>query len=238
MKYGFIITSAINTRFGVYKTDDRLQQTLDTIKSIRNRCDNCTITLIEMAGLPLQNEQRDILQSLVNVLIDFTDDETVKQIYKNDNWDIVKNLTEISVFGQTLKMIAGHEAYKGIDRFFKVSGRYLLNNDFKIKDYASAKCKDKIVFAKRRNSQFDPKVTGGVVNQYMSRTWSFPAVEIVNIQKMFTGMQLCMLDILQKGGYIDIEHLLFLYTDPTKVLEVDKMGVQGLLGPNGTLVRD
>lgn len=238
MKSGFLVTSALNTRFGVYKSAERLQQTIDTISSIKARCPTAHITLLEMAGLPLQDEQRDKLQPLVNVLIDFTDDETVKQIYKNDNWDIVKNLTEISCFGQTLKMISGHEAYKGIDRFFKVSGRYLLNEDFKTKDYVTGKRKNKIVFSTRRISQFDPKLTGGVVQQYMSRCWSFPTSEIINISKMFEAMQLCMLDILQKGGYIDIEHLLFLYTDPGKVLEVKTIGVQGLLGPTGILVRD
>lgn len=237
MKSGFIITSAINTKFGTFNTTQRLSQTLGTIASIKTRCPTSHITLVEMGGLPLLDEQRDILQQFVDVLIDFSKDKSVVQIYNStNNWDIVKNFTEIQIFGQTLKIIAGHEAYKDIDRFFKVSGRYLLNNDFKIKDYV--KRKDKIVFAKRRISQFDPKITGGVANQYMSRCWSFPAAEITNIEKMFTAMQLCMIDILQKGGYIDIEHLLFLYTDPTKVLEISPIGVQGLLGPNGVLVRD
>lgn len=240
MNPGFIITSALNTRFGVYSANQRLVQTLDTIASIKTRSPIGHITFVEMGGLPLLDEQRDILQQFVDVLIDFSKDESVIQIYNStNNWDIVKNSTEIQVFGQTLQMILDNQKeYAGIDRFFKLSGRYVLNEDFKIKDYNKAKYKDKIVFAKRRNSQFDPKVTGGVVNQYMSRCWSFPASEITNIDKMFTGMQLCMLDILRKGGYIDIEHLLFLYTDPTKVLEVDKIGVQGLLGPNGILVRD
>ena len=72
----------------------------------------------------------------------------------------------------------------------------------------------------------------------MSRCWSFPAKDVEKIQKAFVAMRLCMLDILQKGGYLDIEHLLMLYLEPLNILEVKTIGVQGLLGPNGIEVRD
>lgn len=217
-----------------------MSQTLDTILSIKEHCPDAHITLLEMAGEPLQKEQSDVLSQFVNVLIDFSKDESVKQLYHStENWDIVKNLTEITCFGQALKIILDNpNEYIGIDRFFKLSGRYVLNEDFKIEDYSEAKYKDKIVFAQRRNSQFDPKITGGVAQQFMSRCWSFPAADVEKIQKAFVAMRLCQIDILQKGGYIDIEHLLMLYLEPLNILEVEKIGVQGLLGPNGTLVRD
>jgi len=192
-----------------------------------------------MGGLPLSNEQRDIIQQFVNVLIDFSKEEAVQKLYHStDNWDVVKNLTEITCFGQVLQMILDNKKeYEGVDRFFKLSGRYVLNDDFKISDYDNRK--DKIVFAGRRKSQFDPKLTGGVAEQFMSRCWSFPASEIEKIQKAYTAMRLCQVDILQKGGYLDIEHLLFLYlAAELNILEVEKIGVQGLLGPNGILVKD
>jgi len=240
MKPGFIITSALNTKFGVHKTGARMNQTLDTIASIKEHCPNANITFLEMAGEPLHFEQSEIIQQFVDTLINFTNDIAVKEIYKNDNWDIVKNLTEITCFAQTLQMIQDNPAaYVGVDRFFKISGRYVLNEDFKIADYDAPERKDKIVFAQRRNSQFDTKVTGGVAQQFMSRCWSFPAKDVAKIQKTFVAMRLCMLDILQKGGYLDIEHLLFLYLgSEINILEVEKIGVQGLLGPNGVLVRD
>jgi hypothetical protein len=40
------------------------------------------------------------------------------------------------------------------------------------------------------------------------------------------------------GGYLDIEHLLYLYIDPAKIVEADVIGVEGLLGPNGVRVSD
>lgn len=240
-KNAFIITSALNTKFGVFKTNARIQQTLETIISVKERCPEAMIIFVEMAGEPLQKSQADEIRPFVDVLLDFSNAPGVKQIYDGtENWDIVKNYTEISVFAEVLSIIdANKTEYNDVDRFFKLSGRYVLNDDFKIDDYSKPEYDGKIVFAKRKNSQFDPKITGGVSQQFMSRCWSFPASEVGKIQKTYTAMQLCMADILQKGGYLDIEHLLYLYLgSEINILEVEKIGVQGLLGPNGTAVRD
>ena len=42
-KYGVFITSAINAKFSVYKPEERLQQTLETIASVRERIPNAVI---------------------------------------------------------------------------------------------------------------------------------------------------------------------------------------------------
>lgn len=234
MKAAFIVTSATNTRFGVFSADERIKQTIDTINSIKARCPLAYIVLVEMAGVPITDEQKAVLQPNVNLFLDYSSDPLVQQIYKNPNWDVVKSSTELMCFGEALAVI---EPYvKGFDRIFKVSGRYLLNTDFNIYDYADKQ--DKIVFAKRKKSQFPAEVTGGVAEQYMSRCWSFPVAELENITKMFQAMRKCMATIVKDGGYIDIEHLLFLYSNAAKVVELNTVGVQGLLGPNGTLVRD
>jgi hypothetical protein len=236
MKFGFLVTSAINTKFGVYSADERLNQTIATVLSIRARCPDAHITLIEMAGEPLQHEQKATLQQHVNIVIDFTDEEAVKEIYQSDNWDVVKSLTEMMCFAAVLELAQTHSEYVGIDRFVKVSGRYTLSTDFNVFDYYNLQ--DKIVFAKRKNSQFPAAITGGVSHQFMSRCWSFPATQLKKMHAQFVAMRDHMASRVNAGGYIDIEHLLFVHTDPELVHEVGTIGVQGLLGPNGILVRD
>lgn len=234
MKPAFIVTSAINTKFGVFSSEERLAQTLDTIKSIRIRVPDPVIFLVEMSAVPLTKEQKDILQASVDAVVDCSADGTVQEIYKSDNWDIVKNLTEILCFGETLPLI---EQYVGnCDRIFKVSGRYLLNENFLTNAYDAYP--DKIVFARRRTSQFSPLTTGGATEQYMSRCWSFPTSELRNVTEMFKEMRTSMVDRVQAGGYIDIEHLLFQKVDPTRVVELDTIGVEGNIGPNGNFVKD
>lgn len=236
MKLGFVVTSAINTRFGVFKTEERIQQTIDTIASIRARVPDAVIALLEMAGESLTAEQQEVLQPHVDILINFSNDVMVKEIYKNPNWDVVKSSTEMMCFESAIRILHTNHLFDDVTRVVKVSGRYLLNEDFNPVDYEDVA--DKIVFAAKRDSQFTASVTGGVSKQFMSRCWSFPRSMIEEIANTFHAMQLCMRTIVQNGGYLDIEHLLFLYISANKLVEFDKIGVQGLLGPNGVLVRD
>jgi hypothetical protein len=39
--------------------------------------------------------------------------------------------------------------------------------------------------------------------------------------------------ILNSGGYIDIEHLLFVHLDPSKIQKIAKIGIEGNIAPNG-----
>ena len=168
LKFGFIITSAINTKFGVFSSSERMQQTLHTIASIKSHCPNAKIFLLEMAGESLSEEQQKLLQSYVEI-IDFTESGSVQEIYQSPNWDLVKNATEMLCFRHGLASLAKHDLTNNIDRFFKVSGRYLLNGNFQISRYLTPEVKGKIVFGKARPSQFSSVVTDGNTTQYMSR---------------------------------------------------------------------
>lgn len=238
-RYAFIITSAINTKFGVYSSAQRLAQTLNTIKSIRERAPGSKIILLEMAGIPLSNEQTTILQNSVDNLLDFTSDPSVTSLYNStDNWDVVKNVTEVSCFANALqKLTENTNVLDNCQRIFKVSGRYVLTDKFDISLYAQYSTEHMIIVSKRRKSQF-PLETTQTEYQYMSRAWSWPAKltpEIIDNYNL--GLQF-MAARLSAGGYIDIEHMLYRFLDANKVLELESVGVEGNIGPNGTLVRD
>lgn len=238
MTPGFLITSAINTKFGIFDSNIRLQQTLHTISSVKNKCPNAKIVLIEMAGLPLTDEQKDKLSEVTDRIISFSDDPNVKEIFKIDNWDIVKSATEMLCFGHVLNMIADEPSYVKIDRIFKLSGRYYLNDDFDISYYEHPSILDKIVIGNHRKSQFSPTVTDNCTLQYMSRCWSFPSMYIERMAETYEQMLSFMLARVNNGGYVDIEHCLYKFLPPNLVVEKSIIGVQGQLGPNGILVKD
>ena len=239
MQHCFIITSAINTRFGVYSAAERLLQTVITIRSIKQKVPTAKIILVEMAGLPLSNQQTATLVSEVDVLLDFTDDAAVKSMYTStDNWDIVKNGTEIMVFGAALKLLTSDGEFAGIDRIHKISGRYVINDMFDPTTYAQSSVIDKIVVAKRRASQFQEHVTAQRW-QYMSRLWSWPSSMTTAIIATYEQMVNNFTTTIGQGQYIDIEHSLFKYLPfDNTVHELDTIGVEGLIGPNGQAVKD
>jgi hypothetical protein len=238
-RYAFIITSAINTKFGIYTSDQRLAQTLNTIKSIRERAPGSKIILLEMAGLPLSDEQANTLRNSVDNLLDFTADPAVTSLYNStDNWDVVKNVTEVSCFANALqRLTVDTNILADCQRIFKVSGRYTLTDQFDISVYDQYSTENMIIVSRKRKSQF-PFGTTQTEYQYMSRTWSWPTKLTAEIIDNYNqGLQF-MATRLAAGGYIDIEHMLYRFLDAGKVLELDEVGVEGNIGPNGTVVRD
>jgi len=47
-----------------------------------------------------------------------------------------------------------------------------------------------------------------------------------------------MNNVLNSGGYIDIEHLLFSHLREELIQRISKIGVQGNIAPNGNRVSD
>jgi len=237
MKPLFVLSSAINTRFGAYSPQVRLEQTIDSIKSIKERCPTATICVVEMAGVPITEDQIRQLQAHANYFFNFSEDEAVKTIYEStDNWDWVKNTTEVMCFANALSKLEEQGITQQFDRIFKMSGRYCLTENFPTIDYDAVA--DRIVILTRKNSQFPLEVTGGKQFQYMSRLWSWPADQTSKVITAYNEGLLAMATRINEGGYFDIEHMLFAFLPQSSVTEIPRMGLRGLLGPTGAAIED
>jgi len=242
MKPLFLVSSAIHTKHGVFSAEQRIQQTLNTFASINKYAPGAKIILIESSGSEsISPEEAETLQPHLFGLLNFFHDNTVQQIYNStDNWDIVKNFTELYVYGSALSFILGKQPHllNDIDRVFKMSGRYLLNDGFIPATYDASALSDKYVFGVRRTSQFPITVTNGLSQQVMSRLWSWPANKTNLVKSRYELMVEDFSGTMHKGQYRDIEHLLLRYFDGPFLQELPVVGVEGLLGPNGIQVKD
>lgn len=235
-KFAFMVTSAINTKFGVYDTDTRLKQTLETVVSIKKYVPDARIILVECGAIPLTPVQETALEAEVDEIISYNDDEDVKAIFVSDNWDVVKNTTEVMCFKRALEHCLEYKLFDGIDRVFKMSGRYRLNDNFDIAQYVMAP--ESIITTHKHASQFLHQVTL-VEYQYMSRLWSWPAnITQRIIDEVYDAGLNYMAERLSQGGYCDIEHMLYKFLPANLVLEVAKVGLEGNIGPNGATVSD
>jgi hypothetical protein len=231
----FLVSSAIHAKHGVYDTQTRLEQTIETCKSIRNKCD-AEIILLDGGYQDITKEERDILSQYIDKFYTFSDAENIQQIQQVPNHDIVKNMIEIIMYGSFFdKAIEDgwREKYK---RIFKMSGRYTLNDDFNYDKHMQAV--DKIIVRGPFTSQFRQETTGGITLQYMSRLWSFDAFLLPYVRDLYTDMFNHMTERLTAKGYIDIEHLLFHHLDPVLIENIGKLGVEGNIAPNGARVAD
>jgi len=237
IKHAFIVTSAVNSKFGVFKPAERLQQTLDTIKSIRSKVPDALVIVMECCGEPIRQSQEDILRGQCDVFVDYSQDADVQAMYDNDNWDVVKNGTEIMCFGRALAVLAHEGVFKGIDRIHKMSGRYVLNDMFDPETYEQTDVQDKIVIGPKTNSQFPPEVTQ-VPFQYMARLWSWPTSRVEEIVNVYSDSFIFFAERLSQGGYVDIEHVLAKFLNPEHVHEIQNLGVEGQIAPNGVAIKN
>ena len=243
MKYLFLVTSSVHTRHGVFTAEQRFDQTIKTFESIKSKVPNADILLIESSGKQsITEEEAEKMKPFITGLLNFYPDEQVQEIYKmaGSNWDVTKNMTELVVFGKALDFILRQQPQllKDVDRVFKMSGRYVLNDNFTLENFTDPLLKDNYVFATRRASQFPLEVTGGLQFQLMSRLWSWPVQKTALVYFRYNVMMETFVGVNALGKYRDIEHLLLRYFDGPFLHEIPIIGVEGQLGPNGSLVKD
>lgn len=235
IKHCFIVTSAINSKFGIYSPKERLAQTVITLQNIRFKVPDAKIIVMECAGTPLADSQSSILESNSDLVIDFSRDSDVQEIYQSDNWDVVKNSTEIMCFGRLLRLCQTDKDFEGYNRIHKMSGRYILNDDFDLNIYEQYP--DMIIIGPKNQSQFPYHMTG-IELQYMARLWSWPIDQLDTVIKVYDDSLAYIGERVSNGGYADIEHVLYKFLPQDLVKEIPLLGVEGFIAPNGIPIKN
>jgi hypothetical protein len=174
-RYCFIVTSTIHSLNTCYSTEERFEQTKDTLYSIRQKVPNSHIILIDNSHVDLPDDYVKYFEANTDKFIR----------YEHNLASLYYNLTADKSLGELMIMYRALEEVKKLDvifeRIFKLSGRYTLNENFNIDDY------DEL-------SRF---IVGGVhewtVNNedgeskrlsFATSLWSFPFDEIDNIKNI------------------------------------------------------
>ncbi len=241
VKHLFIVTSAINSKFGVFTPEQRLEQTVATISSIKSKLPTAKIVIMECCGTPIREDQAQSLIAVSDHFRDMSQDADVQALYDNDNWDVVKNGTEIMCFGRILQEIKNTpelwDRFKDVDRMHKMSGRYVLNEMFDADTYESTDIADRIIIGPKYKSQFPESVTTQPW-QYMARLWSWPTTRLDEVIQVYQDSLVFFAERLAAGGYVDIEHVLARFLNPAHVHEIQNLGVEGCIAPNGTPIKN
>lgn len=237
VKHLFIVTSAINSKFGVFSPEQRLEQTIGTITSIKNKIPDAKIVIMECCGTPITDEQANALKAVSDHFRDMSRDADVQALYDNDNWDVVKNGTEIMCFGRVLNELKGQPILADVDRMHKMSGRYILNDLFDPETYDKFDIRDRIIIGPKYRSQFPEHVTTQPW-QYMARLWSWPTTRLDEVIQVYEDSLVFFAERLAAGGYVDIEHVLARFLNPAHVHEIQNLGVEGCIAPNGQPIKN
>lgn len=222
----FLITSAINTDYGFFNPDQRFKQTLETISSIRKKCNNSKIVLIEGASKPLMEEQKKVLLSLCDLVFDCSNNDFIKFAHANHEANTLKHPCELYLLYLFLNQ---QDFLKENDRIYKISGRYYINDNFNYHIHESAK--EKLIFGSKLNASpyygdaglFEPVSKF----KYRTRLYSFDGTLIEYMKVKYKDMFDLIISKYQSGEFTDIEHVMYAVLDQEKVLELSPIGLSG-----------
>jgi hypothetical protein len=122
-------------------------------------------------------------------------------------------------------------------RIFKLSGRYIVTDKFDIKNFDNADTKDKYVF-KRRQASWIPSTDTGVDFLLQTRLYSFAPSMLEETTSLFQKVIENMFATYNQQKYIDVEHSMAKFIPADKLVEVETVGLQGNIAPNGMMVID
>jgi hypothetical protein len=125
----------------IYNSDERFADTIKTIKSVHLNIPNSYIVLIDNSNF--NNKEKEKINSEVSLFLNPTHD---KNLNKNTNKSLIKALGELSQTKYALEKLKKLNIQ--CDNFFKISGRYKINNNFNLNKYLNNKnifCKNKDV---------------------------------------------------------------------------------------------
>ena len=245
MKNIVLLTSALYTNYGIYKPAERIQQTLETAKSAKKYIPGAVVILVDNSKTDVQNDDSPEINELIDTVdyyIDNSDDADIKYFHANvTNYDIGKNAMEAMGMMKALTYINGDEDMKKIiadaDRIFKLSGRYQVTDKFDINKFSNENTRDKYVFKKAQPSWINPADTG-VNTLLQTRLWSFTPGLFLETIELYKNIIETMITLFNQQKYIDNEHAMSKFIPKDKLVELDTVGLQGNIAPNGMMIID
>jgi hypothetical protein len=254
MKFLFLIGSALKhfqeSEFSAFTEQQRFEQTLETIKCVREKAPTSYIILFECSYTSIEEEHKDILRDKCDLFLDFSDEPVLRAIYENiqKRPELItygKSLLETRGLLNTLYYIRKHNVFSDSQRVFKLTGRYLLNEYFDINDYKSKFLEERYVIKKyeylpQEAENYDEKELENVYaylygSQGMMVTglWSFDRMlfnEIIeSLEKAFRYME----KMLQYTAGTDVEHSLYRFLNKKNVISIPNLGLTTLKGMEG-----
>jgi hypothetical protein len=247
-KFLFLIGSAVNhfkeDDLSAFKAEERFQQTLDTIQSIKDKVPDAYILIYEGSETPIKEEYKDKFIEKSDLFIECGNDPYMKSLYENlhrdpDKFTFVKSMLECRCLELVLNHMKEHNIFNDVTRVFKLSGRYQLNQYFDINDYKTRFLTNKYVMKyydyKERFEDIDNiySLLYGCKGSVVTALWSFDRFLFNDIFSVLQRSFAYMERAIQLTAGIDIEHSFHHFINRDDILNVPVLGVDLIKGMDG-----
>lgn len=229
----FLINSAlnINKNLSVFPYEKRKEQLIETIDSINSKCPNNIKIIMEGSPYPIEKEYIEYLMNTKNCIFFFTGEHPyVKQFSLQglrSHAECVSWFLFFSWFNEEKQKEFNSK------RFYKLSGRYTLTENFKKEE--AEKHVGKFVFAEKFKSWLpkEKQESADVDYLYKLRFWHMD-YELIPLLSMEMKN---ILDTCMKHG-VDIEHCFYKHLHDKNVHEEKMIGVEGYVAPTGEYINE
>lgn len=203
---------------GIFSPEERFEQTLQTIRSIREKVPGAVIVLSDSSYEPLGDWATELI-SKVDLFFFFGD--KLKELTENCH----KSLGEASLTYLTLETLKNNYFHwNSIDRIFKITGRLQIDDGFDISQYENLKCK--YVFRNRNETWMSPPIMGATHN-LDTRLYSFtPDMVDKHLEMLFNSMNSTL-------RFMDLEHAFFVGINKEDLVEFDRVYCKGQVASTG-----
>lgn len=254
MKFLFLVGSALKhfqeEKFSAYTEDQRFQQTLKTIESVRKKVKNSYIVLFEISSSPISDDHKNILKTKCDLFLEFYDESVIKQIYENISKrpELItygKSLLETRGLLNTLYYVQKHNLFSDSQRVFKLTGRYLLNDYFDVNDYESKFLEERYVIKKydylpEEHEKYNAEVLEniyaylyGAKGTMVTGLWSFDRILFAEILDSLEKSFFYMERMIQYTAGTDIEHSLYRFMNKKNIINIPNLGLTVIKGMEG-----
>lgn len=148
----FIVTSALRPNTGVFDYGTRLQQTIETIQSIRMKVPNSVIVITDASVNPIPEGDLAQLSNWSDGFITWNQDDQIRSFSSQGKQSIAEGILMLKTLVMLKRNPSVSKMLNSVKRIFKISGRYRLSDKFDIDDYSDDNLYGKYVFKKRMPS--------------------------------------------------------------------------------------
>lgn len=221
----FIVTSALNPEMGIINREDRLNQTIDGLKSLRERMPDAIVLMVDGSPNKIEEEKVKALREYVNFFADFSQDKEILQFSSTGRKSEAENVLLFKTM-LLLKQDEGlNEVVKTVKRIVKLSGRTILTDEFDIAEHDHS---GKYVFKTRIPTWIADSRKEFATDLLITRMYSFCPTLIDNY------MNLCSINVnLINQTHVDTEHAHFVNINKDLLVELDTIYCQGIMAGTG-----
>lgn len=220
----FIVTSALRPGMGVFSDDERFQQTMKTLTSIRKKCPNAYIIFADTSVREVPAMEFLAISKSVNYFMKMHEKYNEDVLYFSQAG--MKSHAETCLLFHVLLRIKVDPNLQmilpSVSRIFKITGRMELDDGFDITAYEGLD--GKYVFKKRNPSWMpEPRISDYVLDTRLFSICPSSLLEYMEIlQKNF-----------QMVDFVDTEHAHFANIPKDKLIEFDRVYCKGQVASTG-----